>query len=90
MCYNYKTQRLDVTCKLDLVYSKLYELTESEPDEELREYNEYLLDSIQEAIGYIQKLEKKVPRKQYSEETITRLNKKIQEEYIETVKQAIL
>lgn len=48
----------NIDMKLDDVYSKLVELTDGEEDKELHEYNEYLLDSIQEAIAYIHNLEK--------------------------------
>lgn len=50
----------DIDMKLDDVYSKLQELTDGEEDKELREYNEYLLDSIQEAIQYIHRCEQKI------------------------------
>jgi len=50
---------INVEDKLEDVYSQLVILTDGETDTELKRYNEYLLDSIQEAIPYIQLLEKK-------------------------------
>lgn len=54
---------LNVEDKLEDVYSQLVILTDGETDEELKQYNEYCLDSIQEAIHYIQLLEKKLKNK---------------------------
>lgn len=59
-----------VDMKLDDVYSKLVELTDGEEDKELYEYNEYLLDSIQEAISYIHELEKRVRKHAQHRETL--------------------
>ena len=71
----YYLENYSIDVRLDLVRSKLYELTESETDQELIDYNNYLLDTIDEAIGYIQQLEKRIPKKKYSSEEIHRLNR---------------
>lgn len=42
----------------------VYELTESESDEELKQYDEWLLDGLQNTIRYIHQLEKKIRKLQ--------------------------
>ena len=54
---------LNVEDKLEDVYSQLVILTDGETGEELKQYNEYCLDSIREAINYISLLEKKLKNK---------------------------
>ena len=49
----------EIILSLNEVYSKLIELTDGEEDTELNNYNEYLLDNIQETIKYIRKLNEK-------------------------------
>lgn len=49
---------------VDEAYSRLYELTESESDEELKQYDEWLLDGLQNTIRYIHQLEKKIRKLQ--------------------------
>lgn len=51
---------MDVTDKLEDVYDELILLTDGETDSERREYNEYLLNSIRQAIEYINLLEKEI------------------------------
>lgn len=63
--------------KLDIVYSKLFELTDGEKDEKLKEYNEFLLDSIRDCISYIQQLEKQVPKPEMSLDEIEKINKQV-------------
>lgn len=55
---------INIEDKLEDVYSQLVILTDGETDTELKKYNEYLLDNIQEAIHYIQLLEKKLKQKE--------------------------
>lgn len=45
---------------IDEAYTRIQELTEAEPDEEIRQYDEWLLDQLQNTISYIHSLEKKV------------------------------
>jgi len=51
--------------KLNLVYSRLVELTDGEEDPELSEYNEFLLDVLSEARHALLCLETR--RKEYGE-----------------------
>ena len=48
----------DTTMRLNEVYSRLAELTSGETDPEQIQYNECLLDAIQEAIQKIYRLER--------------------------------
>ena len=66
----------DTIMKLDDVYSTLSELTSGETDEELKMYYEYLLDSIQEAMAVITRLEKLRPKPNISLKEIDELNMK--------------
>ena len=45
---------------IDEAYSRLYETMKNEADEEIKQYNEWLLDKLQETIQYIHQLEKKI------------------------------
>lgn len=63
--------------KLDMVYNKLSELTDCEENEKQREYNEFLLDSLQDCISYIHRLEKKIPKPDISLEEIEKINNNI-------------
>lgn len=53
----------EVEDKLEDVYDELISLFNGETDPERKEYNEYLLESIRQAIGYIQTLEKEIRHK---------------------------
>ncbi len=71
---------MTIDCKLDEVYSRLFELTDEETDEDLRGYNQWLLESIEEAIRYIHYLEKQVPRgEDLTLEEINKINNEINE-----------
>lgn len=44
---------LDLAGQLDMVYSRFFELTDGEEDDELREYNEWCLGVLERSISYI-------------------------------------
>lgn len=51
---------IDISDKLEDVYDELIVLFDGETDPERKEYNEYLLNSIRQAIEYIYLLEKEI------------------------------